>query len=155
MTMAKAGDEPLRLVIFGVTGQVGQELLEQLDEAQWPIGELIGVASAESAGTTFEFAGEEVDVVAEWPVLKGRDLVFLCAGGDAALEAVRECLRAEVACVDLTGVLSAQSEVPVVFDEDVAGESIRTAPLLATPGATAGWTGGRWWCTRGRRCPGP
>ena len=43
------GGEPRRLVIFGVTGQVGQELVDRLDESEWPIAELVGVASPDSA----------------------------------------------------------------------------------------------------------
>ena len=51
-------DPPKRLAVFGATGQLGQQLIEKLAETDWPIGELVGVASANSAGAEFEFRGE-------------------------------------------------------------------------------------------------
>lgn len=131
-----------RLVLFGVTGQLGQELVELLDEAEdAAIGELVGVASPDSAGRTFPFRGQELDVETDWPALKGRDLVFVCTRGPAALEIVRECLRAEVPCVDLTGslssqALSAEAGVPLAFAGELEQLSA-TAPLLTIPSATA------------------
>ena len=137
--MSEGQAAPRRLVVFGVTGQLGQELVERLDESGWPIAELVGVASGDSVGTTFSFRGDDLDVQGEWPVLKGRDLVFLCTRGAPALEIVRECLRAEVACLDLTGALSGQGEVPMPFGvgEALAADEIASAPLLASPSGTA------------------
>ncbi|MCP4906724.1 MAG: hypothetical protein GY910_17255 [bacterium] len=128
-----------RLVVFGVTGQLGRELVERLDESEWPISELVGIASAESVGETFDFRGDDLDVVGEWPVLKGWDLVFICTRGLEVLEIVRECLRAQVPCLDLTGALSAQVEVPLPTALGEAGradDAIASAPLIALPSAT-------------------
>ena len=130
---------PRRLVIFGVTGQIGQELVERLDESDWPIAEVVGVASPESVGETFDFRGDEFDVLGEWPVLKGLDLVFICTRGAPALEVVRECLRAQVPCLDLTGALSAQAEVPLPLSLSPASDDsdgLASAPLIAVPSAT-------------------
>jgi len=128
--------DPYRIVIFGVTGQIGQELVDRLDESEWNVADLIGVASPDSAGQTFTFRGEELDVASEWPVLKGRDLVFLASRGVDALEVVRECLRAEVACIDLTGAVAGQEAVPLPFEaEEAAG--LGAAPLVAAASPTA------------------
>ncbi len=137
--------EALRLVVFGATGHLGQQLIEKLGEGDWPIGELVGVASGASAGEEFEFRGELLDVVSEWPVLKGRDLVFICTPAAEALEVVREALRAEVPCIDCTGALASQSDVPMPGQSSVAlatGEVDPTtgAPLLLIPsGTTLAW----------------
>ncbi|MCR9093411.1 MAG: hypothetical protein NXI30_04275 [bacterium] len=125
---------PRRIVIFGVTGQIGQELVDRLDESEWNVAELVGVASPDSAGTTFSFGGLDLDVVGEWPPLKGADLVFLATRAVEALEVVRECLKAEVACIDLTGAVSGQDAVPLVFS---ATEGAVEAPLLSCPSPTA------------------
>ncbi len=125
---------PRRIVIFGVTGQIGQELVDRLDESEWSVAELIGVASPDSAGTTFSFGGQDLDVVSEWPRLEGADLVFLCTRAVEALEVVRECLKAEVACIDLTGAVSGQDAVPLVFS---AAAGAGQAPLLSCPSPTA------------------
>lgn len=125
---------PRRIVIFGVTGQIGQELVDRLDESDWNVVELVGVASPDSAGTTFSFGGTDLDVVGEWPPLEGADLVFLCTRAALALEVVRACLKAGVACIDLTGTVSGQEAVPLVFSPaEGAGE----APLISCPSPTA------------------
>ena len=116
---------------------------------------MLGVASAESAGTEFEFRGEALDVVSEWPVLKGRDLVVICTPAAEALEIVREALRAEVPCIDCSGVLANQSEVPMPIPPTMSlstsnpgatgaielGDAlVEKAPLLSVPsGTTLAW----------------
>jgi aspartate-semialdehyde dehydrogenase len=132
---------PRRIVLFGVTGQLGQEVLELLDEAEAPVAEIVGVASPDSAGRTFYFADQERDVETDWPSLKGRDLVIVATRGPAALEVVRESLRAQVPCLDLTDALSAQVEaavpMPFVADLEADDDALRTAPVMAVPSATA------------------
>lgn len=137
---------PRRLVVFGVTGQLGQELLERLDESDWPISELAGIASTDSIGESFEFRGEDLNVLAESPPLKGWDLVFICTRGVSVLEIVRECLRAEVACIDMTGALSSRTEVPMPISLPAIGgkagassgvdDPIAAAPFISVPCAT-------------------
>jgi aspartate-semialdehyde dehydrogenase len=139
-----------RIVVFGATGHLGQQLIDKLDESDWPIAELLGVASTESAGAEFEFRGESLDVVSEWPVLKGRDLVFICTPAAEALEVVREALRAEVPCIDCTGALSDQPNVPMPMPGSMSGrreaspsltdEIVANAPLLSVAsGTTLAW----------------
>lgn len=135
---------PLRLVVFGAAGHLGRDLIEQLDGTDWPIAELIGVATATSAGEDIDFRGDGVDVIGEWPALKGRDLVFICTPAAPALEVVRESLRAEVPCIDCTGALAGQPGVlmPALgpgFSEPSAEDqaSFAAAPLLALPSSTA------------------
>lgn len=135
----RSSGSPRRLIIYGVTGHLGQEILERLDESDWPIGELVGIASANSAGTDFEFRGAELDVVGEAPPLKGWDLVMICTRGIESLEIVRECLKAEVPCIDLTGSLSTQLEVPMPLVGRVAGDAgdaLAAAPLIGLPSST-------------------
>jgi aspartate-semialdehyde dehydrogenase len=135
----------VRLVVFGATGHLGQQLIEKLAENDWPISEMVGVASGASADAEFEFRGELLDVVSEWPVLKGRDLVFICTPPAEALEVVREALRAEVPCIDCTGALASQSDVPMPGPPSTGNgegqfEAVAGAPLLLVPsGTTLAW----------------
>ena len=122
-----------RIVLFGVTGQLGRELVENLDASGWPIAELVGVASAASLGRDFEFRGDELDVVAELPVLKGRDLVLVCTPRGPALEIVREALRAEVPCIDCSGALATRTAVPLARRD---GEGLEKAPLVTIASST-------------------
>lgn len=125
-----------RIVVFGVTGQLGREVVEGLESSGWPIAELVGVASPGSLGREFEFRGEELDVLAESPPLKGRDLVLICTPRGPALELVREALRAEVPCIDCSGALATQAAVPLWHpDASRAGEMAK-APLVSIPSST-------------------
>ena len=134
-------DASARIVVFGATGHLGQQLIEKLGDGDWPISELVGVASSGSAGAEFNFRGEMLDVSTEWPVLKGRDLVFICTPPAEALEIVREALRAEVPCIDCTGSLSNQVDVPMpgpTAQNAPSGEldPIASAPAISTPSGT-------------------
>ncbi len=119
--------------MYGVTGQLGRELVETLDARGWPIDELVGVATPASLGQEFDFRGEALDVVAEAPPLKGRDLVFLCTPKGPALELVRDALRAEVPCIDCSGALAGQAAVPLAHP-GTAG--LEAAPVVSIGAST-------------------
>lgn len=120
-------------MIYGVTGQLGHELVEELDASGWPIAELVGVGSSTSLGKEFDFRGEALDVVAEPPALKGRDLVLVCTPKGPALEIVRAALLAEVPCIDCSGSLAAQPSVPLAHPN---AKGLESAPLIAIPAST-------------------
>jgi aspartate-semialdehyde dehydrogenase len=146
-----SGRPAYRFVVFGATGHLGQQLIDKLDESGWPIAELVGVASAESAGMEFTFRGEELDVTSEWPALKGRDMVFICTQAAEAREIVREALRAEVPCIDCSGSLANEIDVPmpsppalksaIAFNAmTLDDEAVTKAPALSVPsGTTLAW----------------
>lgn len=116
-----------------MTGQLGRELVESLDASGWPIEELVGVATPASFGHEFDFRGEALDVIAEVPVLKNRDLVFVCTPKGPALEIVRDALRAEVPCIDCSGALAGQAAVPLAHP---AAQGLETAPLVSIGAST-------------------
>ncbi len=131
---------PERIVVFGVSGHLGRELLTRLGGSAGGELELVGVVSPESFTTEFEYRGETLDARLEWPRLRAGDLVFVCTPGAVALEVVREALRAEVPCIDCTGALTRQAEVPMPVRRDELAPEARAAlagrPLLALPSAT-------------------
>ena len=50
------------VAVLGVTGAVGQEMIHVLQERNFPVGKLIPLASARSAGKTVTFRGEEITI---------------------------------------------------------------------------------------------
>lgn len=124
---------PDRIVVFGVTGHVGEELIGQLDAQPWARTELVGVGSPESEITEFEFRGEALDVEREWPTLRATDLVFVCTPPGTALDVVRQALRAQAACIDCSGVMYKQAEVPLPIRSDdwSAQHGLASAPLVS------------------------
>lgn len=50
------------IAVVGATGAVGKEILEILEQREFPIREIHAVASSRSAGTSVPFAGDELTV---------------------------------------------------------------------------------------------
>ena len=48
------------VAVLGATGAVGQEMINLLEERKFPVGKLVPLASARSAGKTLKFNGEDV-----------------------------------------------------------------------------------------------
>ncbi len=72
----------MKLAIVGVTGLVGQEMLEVLAERDFPISELIPVASEKSYGEKISFKGQAYPIISLSELLERKmDLAFFSAGG--------------------------------------------------------------------------
>jgi aspartate-semialdehyde dehydrogenase len=76
----------MRVAVVGATGMVGEVMLQVLAERQFPISELIPVASARSVGKQLEYAGKTYSVVGlEDAVALKPDVALFSAGGDTSL----------------------------------------------------------------------
>ena len=75
----------MKLAIVGVTGLVGQEMLEVLAERDFPISELIPVASEKSCGGKISFKGQAYPIISLSELLERKvNLAFFSAGGEIA-----------------------------------------------------------------------
>ena len=52
----------VKVAVAGATGAVGREMLKVLEEREFPVSELVPLASERSAGKKIEFKGEEITV---------------------------------------------------------------------------------------------
>lgn len=77
----------MKVAVVGATGMVGTVMLEVLKERQFPITDLIPVASERSVGKKVEFNGTEYSVVGlEMAVSMKPDIAIFSAGGETSLE---------------------------------------------------------------------
>lgn len=77
----------MRVAVVGATGMVGNVMLEVLRERNFPITELIPVASEKSIGKTIDFGGLECRVVGLATAVEMRpDIAIFSAGGETSLE---------------------------------------------------------------------
>lgn len=77
----------MRVAVVGATGMVGNVMLQVLREQNFPITELIPVASEKSVGKKIEFGGLEFTVVGLRKAVEMRpDIAIFSAGGDTSLE---------------------------------------------------------------------
>jgi aspartate-semialdehyde dehydrogenase len=77
----------MRVAIVGATGMVGREMLKVLAERNFPITELIPVASSRSVGKSISFGMQEYPIVSiEEAVKMAPDIALFSAGSDASRE---------------------------------------------------------------------
>lgn len=77
----------MKVAVVGATGLVGSMMLKVLEERNFPLTELIPVASAKSAGKQVEFKGKKYTVVTmDQALAKKPELALFSAGGSTSLE---------------------------------------------------------------------
>lgn len=77
----------MRVAVVGATGLVGSTMLQILEERNFPLTELIPVASARSAGLKVSYKGKEYPVVTpDVAVSMKPQLAIFSAGGSVSLE---------------------------------------------------------------------
>ncbi len=131
--VASAG---LRIGVAGATGALGSELVELLDASRIPVAAFVPMASERSLGTEVEFRDEAYSVRAE-AKLPSLDLLFLCAPPEVSRGLLRSALRAQLPCLDLSGALAAQEEVPLLAADLPASREMLGAPVIAVPTGVA------------------
>ena len=106
------------VAILGATGAVGTQMLECLNEQEFPVGKLKLLASARSAGKTVEFRGEQVVIEEACPeAFEGCDIVLGAAGDDIAKELLPEAVKRGAVVVDNSHAFRMDPEVPLVVPE--------------------------------------
>ena len=119
----------LRVAVVGATGAVGQEFLKVLAQRDFPVGELIPLASARSAGTRVRFAQEEHSVRELTPEsFEGVDLALFSAGGSISKEYAPLAVEAGAVVVDNSSAFRMDERAPLVVPE-VNPEAITRAGI--------------------------
>ena len=107
-----------KVAILGATGAVGAELLQLLEERNFPLENLKLLASARSAGKTLMFKGEEIVIeVLTHDSFEGIDIVLFSAGGSISKEFAPSAVKAGAVVIDNTSFFRMDSEVPLVVPE--------------------------------------
>ncbi len=91
----------MKVAVVGATGMVGTVMLKVLAERNFPVTELIPVASARSAGKQLEYKGKNYTVVTlEDAVKMNADVALFSAGGDTSVEWAPKFAAAGTTVVD-------------------------------------------------------
>jgi aspartate-semialdehyde dehydrogenase len=126
------------VAVVGASGAVGEELFRLLEEQNFPVAELLPLASANSAGKTIEFNGNEY-VIEELTstVFEGRDIdiAFFSAGGSISAEFAKYAVESGAVVIDNTSHFRMDPNVPLVVPEvnpqDIA--AWRESGVIANP----------------------
>ena len=91
----------MKIAVVGVTGLVGSVMLQVLKERNYPIDELVPVASEKSAGKIIEFNGKKYTIVTLNDALKLQpDIALFSAGGSVSLEWAPRFADAGITVID-------------------------------------------------------
>ena len=106
------------VAILGATGAVGQEMMKILEERNFPVGKLIPLASARSAGKTLTFKGEEVTIQEACDTaFEGVDIVLGAAENDIAERFAPAIVKAGAVFVDNSSAFRLNPDVPLIVPE--------------------------------------
>lgn len=124
-----------KVAVVGATGAVGEVMLSILAERKFPVGELVALASARSAGEKVKFGNRDVvvqDLATFDPA--GVDIALFSAGGSTSKEYAPKFAAAGAVVIDNSSAFRYDDDVPLVVSE-VNPEAARQRPrgIIANP----------------------
>ena len=106
------------VAVLGATGAVGQEMIRILQERNFPVGTLLPLSSARSAGKTARFRDEDVTVrEATEEAFQGVDIVLGAAEADIARKFAPAIRAAGAVFVDNSSAFRLEPQVPLIVPE--------------------------------------
>src|SRR5438270_3420229 len=107
-----------KVAIAGATGVVGREMIKVLEEREFPVGELVPLASERSEGQKLEFQGHEVTVKRLKPdSFAGVDIALFSPGASVSREFAGHAARAGAVVIDNSSAFRMDLDVPLVVPE--------------------------------------
>lgn len=129
----------MKVAIVGASGAVGQEFLRVLEERNFPMDELVLFGSKRSAGTTYNFRGEELTVklLQHNDDFKDVDIAFTSAGGGTSKEFAETITKYGAIMIDNSSAFRMDEDVPLVVPEVNATDALnRPRGIIANPNCT-------------------
>ena len=106
------------VAVLGATGAVGQEMIRILQERNFPVGTLLPLSSARSAGKTIRFRDKDVTVrEATEEAFRGVDIVLGAAEADIARKFAPAIQKAGAVFVDNSSAFRLDPQVPLIVPE--------------------------------------
>ena len=126
-----------RVAVVGATGAVGREIVRILEERNFPVEELIPLASERSEGARIPFRGEQRTVHAlTREALAGADIALVSAGAAVSRAFGRDAADDGVLVIDNSSAFRMEADVPLVIPE-INPEALDAAPrIVAVPNCT-------------------
>ncbi|MFY7743546.1 MAG: aspartate-semialdehyde dehydrogenase [Flavobacterium sp.] len=124
----------MRVAVVGATGMVGEVMLQVLAERNFPITELIPVASEKSIGKEIEFKGNKYKVVGLQTAVEMRpDIALFSAGGETSLAWAPKFAEAGTTVIDNSSAWRMDPTKKLVVPEINASELTKDDKIIANP----------------------
>src|SRR6188768_1334202 len=125
-----------RVAVLGATGLVGDTMIRVLQERDFPVSELLPLASNRSLGKRVEFRGRHIPVidVATFDFSRAQIGLF-SAGGEVSREYAPKAAAAGCVVIDNTSEFRYQDDIPLVVPEVNAHALAKYKPrgIIANP----------------------
>ena len=129
----------MRVAVLGATGAVGRTMLRILEEREFPVDELVPLASERSSGTSLPWRGRDWTVqVPNAQTFAGCKIALFSAGAARSREWAPIAAGQGAVVVDNSSAWRMDTDVPLVIPE-VNGRRIRERPrnIIANPNCAA------------------
>jgi len=124
----------MKVAVVGATGLVGSKMLQVLEERNFPVSELIPVASERSVGKDVEFKGKKYKVVLSDDAIAAKPaLALFSAGGSTSLEWAPKFAAAGVTVIDNSSAWRMDATKKLVVPELNADVLTAEDKIIANP----------------------
>ncbi|MBT8315517.1 MAG: aspartate-semialdehyde dehydrogenase, partial [Maribacter sp.] len=124
----------MKVAVVGATGMVGEVMLKVLAERDFPISELLLVASERSVGKKLKYKGEDHTVIGLSDAVAARpDIAIFSAGGDTSLEWAPKFAEIGTTVVDNSSAWRMDPSKKLVVPEINASELTADDKIIANP----------------------
>lgn len=124
----------MKIAVVGATGMVGEVMLEVLAKRNFPITELIPVASEKSVGKEIEYKGTKYKVVSlQTAVDMKADIALFSAGGETSLEWAPKFAAAGTTVIDNSSAWRMDENTKLVVPEINANQLTKEDKIIANP----------------------
>ena len=124
----------MKLAIVGATGLVGTELLTVLAERQFPLTELLPVASEKSVGQLIDFQGQKYPILSLDAAIAARpDIAIFSAGGSVSKEHAPRFAAVGTTVIDNSSAWRLDPGKKLVVPEINARELTAADKIIANP----------------------
>ena len=107
-----------KVAVLGATGLVGREMLKTLEQREFPVGDIIPLASPRSAGKTVKYCGKDIPVqVVNENSFESVDIALFSAGGGTSRQWAPVAANSGAIVIDNSSAWRMDPEVPLVVPE--------------------------------------
>jgi aspartate-semialdehyde dehydrogenase len=124
----------MKVAVVGATGLVGTKMLQVLAERNFPLTELIPVASERSVGKEVEYKGKKYKVVGMTDAIAAKpNVAIFSAGGSTSLEWAPKFAEAGITVIDNSSAWRMDPTKKLVVPEINADALTREDKIIANP----------------------
>ncbi|MCX6178431.1 MAG: aspartate-semialdehyde dehydrogenase [Chlorobiales bacterium] len=133
-----SSDFRCRIAVFGATGLVGRTMLKVLEERNFPVSDIVPIASPRSAGQVVQFKGRDFVIqVPSREAFRGVDIALFSAGATASKEWAAVAASQGAVVIDNSSAFRMDPDVPLVVPEVNPGDIFKAdgtpEPIIANP----------------------